>query len=176
MTKTSQPRFISPVTIESLAEQIVLDSGMNSADYGSPDITKLAQSLGCTVEEVNFDPDTISAKAQKRADGTYLIQVSKKDGPLRQRFSIAHEVSHIVLHDDDEFVEYRKPLSEYDDPATLYKEVQANMLASALLMPKELVKKVWEETKDIDDLAEIFKVSRSAAYYRLDNLQLLNGD
>lgn len=176
MTQITQPRFISPDTIESLANQIVLDSGMNPSDFGSLDITKLAQSLGCTVEEVNFDPDTISAKAQKRNNGTYLIQVSRKDSPKRQRFSIAHEVSHIVLHDDDEFIEYRKPLSDYDNPADLYKEVQANMLASALLMPRELVKKVWEETKDIDDLAEIFKVSRSAAYYRLDNLQLLNGD
>jgi Zn-dependent peptidase ImmA (M78 family) len=171
-----QPRYISHDTIEELARQIVTDSGMDPMDFGSLDVTKLAQSLGCTVEEVDFDPDTISAKAQKRADGTYLIQVSRKDGPKRQRFSIAHEVSHIVLHDDEEFVEYRKPLSDYDDPAMLYKEVQANMLASALLMPKDLVKKVWEETKDIDDLAEIFKVSRSAAYYRLDNLQLLNGD
>ena len=172
----TKPRYISRDTIESLARQIVSDAGISSNDFGSVDVVKLAQSLGCKVEEVEFDPDNISAKAQKNADGTYLIQVSRKDGALRQRFSIAHEVAHIVLHDDDEFVEYRKPLADYDDPDLLYKEVQANMLASAMLMPKDLVTKVWEDTKDVDDLAEIFKVSRMAAYYRLDNLQLLNGD
>lgn len=169
-------RFISPDTIEELAAQMVSDSGISSHDFNSLDVIQLAQSLGCKVEEVDFDPDTISAKVQKVADGSYLIQVSRRDSAKRQRFSIAHEISHIVLHDDDEFVEWRKPLSDYDDPDMLYKEVQANMLASALLMPKELVKKVWGETKDIDDLAEAFNVSRSAAYYRLDNLRLLNGD
>lgn len=173
---TTATRYISGDTIESLASQIMSDADISTRDFGSIDVIKLADSFGCTVQEVDFDPDTVSAKAQKRSDGTYLIQVSRKDGAKRQRFSIAHEVAHIVLHDDDEFIEYRKPLSDYDDPNLLYKEVQANMLASALLMPKDLVTKVWEQTKDIDDLAEIFKVSRSAAYYRLDNLQLLNGD
>ncbi|HEU5187060.1 MAG TPA: ImmA/IrrE family metallo-endopeptidase [Candidatus Saccharimonadales bacterium] len=175
MTAT-KTRYISRDTIESLAAQIMADTGVNTQDFGSIDVVGLAQSFGCTVQEVEFVPDTISAKAQKQSDGSYLIQVSSKDGARRQRFSIAHEVAHIVLHDDDEFIEYRKPLADYDDPNLLYKEVQANMLASALLMPKNLVTKVWEQTRDIDDLGEIFKVSRSAAYYRLDNLQLLNGD
>lgn len=176
MAAATQPRFISPATIEGLATQIVTDAGISTKDFVPVDVIKIAESLGCTVEEVDFSPDNISAKAQKRPDGTYLIQIARKDGPRRQRFSVAHEVSHIVLHDDDEFVEFRKPLADYDDPNLLYKEVQANMLASALLMPVSLVKKVWEDTKDISDLAEAFKVSGSAAYYRLDNLQLLNGD
>lgn len=97
MPQTST-RYISRDTIESLANQITADAGINTQDFGSIDVIRLAQSFGCTVQEVDFDPDTISAKAQKQNDGAYLIQVSSKDGARRQRFSIAHEVAHIVLH------------------------------------------------------------------------------
>ena len=173
---TVQTRYVSPETIEALAANITIDAGLNGVDVGAVDVIKLAEYFGSTVEEVNFQHDDISAKATKSTDDSYLIQVSSSDGAKRQRFSIAHEIAHIVLHDDDEFIEYRKPLADYDDSNMLYKEVQANMLASALLMPRDLVQRVWANTKDIDDLAEVFNVSRTAAYYRLDNLQLLNGE
>ena len=50
------------------------------------------------------------------------------------------------------------------------------MLSSALLMPKALVERAWKESRDIEDLASIFNVSRSAAYYRVENLGLLSGE
>lgn len=172
----STHRYISPQTIEKIAQDIGTDAKLNESEPGAIDVIKLAQFFGCEVESVQFDQSNISAKIQHKRGGGCLIQVASSDSPKRQRFSIAHEVSHYVLHDDKEFIEYRKALSDYDDPTVLYKEVQANMLASALLMPKQLVIRAWETTKDIDDLAEIFNVSRDSAYYRLDNLGLLSSE
>ncbi len=166
-------RYISPRTIEEIARNIGSDAKLNKDEPGAIDVIQLAQFFNCDVETVEFEPSDISAKIQHKKGGGCLIQVSNSDSPKRQRFSIAHEVSHYILHDGEEFVEYRKPLSDYDNADELYKEVQANMLASALLMPKKLVTTAWENTKDIDDLAEIFNVSKATAYYRLDNLGLL---
>lgn len=169
-------RYISPSTIEDLAKHIRSDAGLNDTEPGAVDVIRLANFLNCRVQTVDFTPDSISAKIERLDGNGCLIQISNSDGPKRQRFSIAHEVSHYILHDDKEFVEYRKPLADYDNASLLYKEVQANMLASALLMPRDLVIKAWEKTRDLDDLAEIFNVSRSTVYYRLDNLGLLNSD
>lgn len=171
----TKPRYISPATIEALSERIRKDAGLNVNEPGAVDVVKLAQTLGCQVQTVVFDPSTISAKIERTNDDTCIIQISSTDGAERQRFSIAHELSHYILHDEGEFIEYRKPLAEYDNPDLLYKEIQANMLASAILMSRELVKRAWDNSKDIDDLADIFNVSKSAVYYRLDNLNLLNG-
>jgi Zn-dependent peptidase ImmA (M78 family) len=166
------PRYIKPAVIERLAQRISEDAKLNEQEPGAVDVIKLANYFDCDVETVDFNPSTISAKIERK-NGKCIIQVAKIDSGNRQRFSIAHEVSHLVLHDEGEFIEYRKPFAEYDNPNMLYKEVQANMLASALLMPKELVIKAWKATKDIDDIAEIFNVSRSSVYFRLENLGLL---
>ena len=167
------PRYIEPEVIERLAQEISKDAKLNDDEPGAVDVIKLASYFECDVETVDFDPPTVSAKIERRDSGRCIIQVAKDDSGNRQRFSIAHEVSHLVLHEDGEFIEYRKRLTDYDDPNLLYKEVQANMLASALLMPKVLVTRAWQATHDIDDIAEIFSVSRSAVYFRLENLGLL---
>lgn len=142
------------------------------------DIYSIAKKLGCKVELVDFDPSSVSARVLRHGEnGSFTIQVARTDSLLRRKFSIAHEIAHIVLHDDgkDEFIEFRKNLIEYD-PEELYKEVQANMLASALLLPKELVRIAWESTRSIDMVAEQFSVSKEAAYNRLSNLRLLEND
>lgn len=175
-TTRKTPRYISPVTFEQIADSISKDAKLNADEPGAIDVVKLAKYFGCEVQTVTFDPTDISAKIHRNKDGGCIIQVASSESPRRQRFSIAHEVSHYVLHDDEEFIEYRKPLSDYDSPDLLFKEVQANMLASALLMPQKLVKRAWESTKDLDDLAEIFNVSKTAVYYRLDNLGLLGSE
>ena len=158
-------RYISPGTIEDLAEKVRKDAGLNDSEPGAVDAVKLAQFFGCEVEEVTFNPQTISARIKRDVDSArYIIQISRDDEPKRQ-------------HDDgkESFIEWRKKLSEYGEN-DLYKEIQANMLSSALLMPRALVERAWKESRDIEDLASIFNVSRSAAYYRVENLGLLSGE
>jgi Zn-dependent peptidase ImmA (M78 family) len=54
------------------------------------------------------------------------------------------------------------------------REVQANQFAAALLMPARMVEEIYQEvTKDIAEIARIFKVSKEAMGYRLDQLGLL---
>jgi Zn-dependent peptidase ImmA (M78 family) len=106
---------------------------------------------------------------------------------VRQRFTIAHEVAHYVLHLEgdgkarlfaDKHVTFRT--DEDASPKRNRENVEANRLGSALLMPKELVlKEIRDRDLDLDDdnainhLARYFWVSSALIAHRLLNLQLL---
>ncbi len=97
----------------------------------------------------------------------YAIVVNKKDPSTRQRFTIAHEIAHFILHKDaigDGIVDdalYRSGLSNKQ-------EIEANKLAAEILMPWNLINKAMDEKiNSIKDLSTIFQVSESAMSIRL---------
>ena len=52
-------------------------------------------------------------------------------------------------------------------------EVEANKFAASFLMPRNLVEKVWQKLKDVDECAHIFSVSIVAMSIRLSELDLV---
>lgn len=106
---------------------------------------------------------------------------------VRQRFTVAHEIAHFILHQKknrrsqlfiDPFVIFRRD----DSSATGNdrQEIEANRFGAALLMPATLVRKeIKRHGLDLDDedalafLAKRFKVSTAAMTYRLNALGLL---
>lgn len=169
-----QPKAYSLESIEKVASDLHKDYANQKSLITIGQLKNLAESVGASVELVVFTPDTVSARVSGK-NGSYKIQISQNEPLPRQKFSLAHEIGHIILHDVDkkEFVEYRKPILDYADPSLLYKETQANAFAAALLIPKEEAINVWDSVRDIDDFAEMFEVSKAAAYNRLANLGLL---
>jgi Zn-dependent peptidase ImmA (M78 family) len=105
---------------------------------------------------------------------------------VRQRFTIAHEIGHYVMHVKnsthsrlfiDRYVAFRDDESSAGND---WQEVEANAFGAALLMPALLVREEIKKRKlDLDDeddlstLAKQFHVSPSAMSYRLVNLGLL---
>src|SRR4051812_26704698 len=75
---------------------------------------------------------------------TWTIKVNRHEHRNRQRFTIAHEIAHFVLHRDvigNELVDdtfYRSGLSER-------REYEANALAAEILMPWPLVRRLMED-------------------------------
>lgn len=135
------------------------------------DVVEVANKLGFSVYWSDFKDD-VSGMVKSSPDEK-SIYVNKLDIPQRQRFTIAHEIGHIVLHHDfgaSEFtqVDYRNANKFYD-----LKEWEANSFASALLMPKNKAIEIWNLVEDVDDFANIFKVSKLAASIRLQNLGLI---
>jgi len=106
---------------------------------------------------------------------------------VRQRFTIAHELAHFLLHVKkklqsqlfiDRHTTYRR--DGFSAGGADYQEVEANQLGAALLMPRNLVRQeVKKYDLDLDDeeaialLAKRFHVSTAAMTNRLTNLQLL---
>lgn len=111
-----------------------------------------------------------------RKEGKSLIGVNSSESPKRQRFTIAHELGHYFLHPTkNAFVDYR------DNKKNIkrgIKEVQANIFAATLLMPKTFLEKDYKEIsqkglleeEDLKFLADKYQVSEDAMKIRLINL------
>ncbi|HTU13037.1 MAG TPA: ImmA/IrrE family metallo-endopeptidase [Allosphingosinicella sp.] len=114
-------------------------------------------------------------------EGVSVIAVNALHHPHRQRFTIAHEMAHHVLHADrlaagvhvDKVILRRDVLATrgVDDL-----EIEANTFASELLMPRELFGQIVGPAIDLNDEARLsaiarrFKVSVAALQYRLASI------
>jgi Zn-dependent peptidase ImmA (M78 family) len=106
---------------------------------------------------------------------------------VRQRFTIAHEIAHFLLHARGDAKEQLfidpKVISRRDDNLSTRderKEVEANKLGAALLIPKGAVQQeIRYRDLDLDDeeaiaiLAKRFQVSTVTMAHRLMNLKIL---
>jgi Zn-dependent peptidase ImmA (M78 family) len=139
-------------------------------------VERIARSLGVKVEFAPFD-DELSGMAFIK-DGVPAIGINSLHRPNRQRFTLAHELAHIVLHPDQlgKAVHVDKGSLRRDrvsaEGSDLL-EIQANVFAAELLMPEELLSAVLDEKFDLEDpqvletLANKFRVSLTALQHRL---------
>jgi Zn-dependent peptidase ImmA (M78 family)/transcriptional regulator with XRE-family HTH domain len=109
-------------------------------------------------------------------DGFRLALVSNRKSWTRQRFTLAHEVGHILAGDAQELqVDLNVLSSDTERKGT---EIRANAFAAELLMPAELVRSTL--ARNVDDkqfakLVGILGVSPSALALRCFNLGLIDG-
>lgn len=103
--------------------------------------------------------------------GRWVIVVNANDTWGRQRFSLAHELKHVIDAPDDRVL-YR---NRTHAPALTQQERAADYFAACLLMPKTLLKRaVFEEgLRDEYQLARRCQVSVAAMRVRLRELNLL---
>lgn len=142
-------------------------------DSAPVDLDGMAAALGLEVVHHPSLPDDVSGKIE-RAGGGYRITVNARHSATRQRFTLAHEIAHYVLHRDligDGIVDnamYRSTRlsSEF--------ETQANRFAADILMPAALLRRVYrkEGVRDLVTLMERFGVSEQAMRIRLNSLRL----
>lgn len=137
------------------------------------DLGALADALGLPVSyEKSIGPSIAGMlKRDPISPSGFKIIVNANDAPRRQRFTVAHEIAHYILHRDlieegvvDDAL-YRSKLS--DDL-----ERQADRFAAQLLLPANAVKKSYKETKALGPLADKFQVSDAALRIRLKELGL----
>ncbi|MDR2008538.1 MAG: ImmA/IrrE family metallo-endopeptidase [Alphaproteobacteria bacterium] len=111
-----------------------------------------------------------------------VIYVNRSHPKTRQRFTIAHELGHFILHPANERMD-RKQVYSYIDKTQWKKEREANAFAAMLLMPKARILELYNENKEkilADEynftkrLKDEFNVSIETLSYRLRNLGLVN--
>jgi len=148
------------------------------------DVEKLAERLGAKVA-MEPAPDELSGfLLRDPRKNVVIIGVNANHHENRQRFTIAHECGHLLLHEGDE-LHVDKQGSGYqvnlrDGESSSGKnvdEMEANLFAAELLMPvgfldADLAKKVPLNVDDdkIIELAEKYKVSVQALALRLKYL------
>jgi Zn-dependent peptidase ImmA (M78 family) len=149
-------------------------------------IEGLAEAHGAQIARHKFEgPESGFAM---RDGNRWIIGVNIQTSRRRQRFTIAHELGHLLLHKGrlltvDQAVLRVDMRNDVSSMATDIQEIQANTFAATLLMPEEvvlesataLVRKDSAITRDdlIAKLARIFDVSAEAMSYRLINLAIL---
>ncbi|EKE21250.1 MAG: hypothetical protein ACD_7C00302G0004 [uncultured bacterium] len=128
-----------------------------------------------------------SGSVKKDLDKKYTIRVSPFDYDLRKRFTIAHELGHILLNHPfpADFGIIKDPTENIigRPDGTFVKssieEKEANSFAAELLMPETLIKEKFpepliESLENVDTIAKVdFKVSRAAMLVRLSSLDYL---
>jgi len=163
--------------VTALTKEDLIKSAEEYGRYGnSVDVVKLANRFGIKVYEYPFG-DGVSGAVRKKENGEVSIYISDQDSVARQRFSVAHELAHAVLHKD--LVDSHKIIKRSKNDFSS-KELEANKLAEEILMPEKSISRFIKEEKleknaqidssIIQKIAESFKVSTMVAIIRLRNL------
>ncbi len=142
-------------------------------------VDAIARQLGAQVTYNDFKNE-ISGLLLRR-EGSIVIGVASEQPPARQRFTIAHELGHLVMHEGEELhvdadfrVNFRSGESSRAENVA---EIEANAFAAELLMPAEFLRRDVggvdidvENSDQVDELARNYQVSSQAMMFRLMNL------
>lgn len=142
-------------------------------------IRGLCNELGVQVHSAFLDSE-ISGMLERKGNGKYKITVNASDRATRQRFTIAHELGHYILHrsligdgvDDDRAYRSTNKGKYHNTNIGPRQETEANKFAADVLMPWALVKRHREAYAGptdqlVTELASRFQVSRQAMEIRL---------
>lgn len=147
-------------------------------DGSIKDLQYILEQNGILVTGFSTNEDKIDAFSQRtivNSSDVFLIAVALGDRPeCRLRFDMAHELGHIVLHPWSEDIE---TLSKEEFKA---RERQANMFASAFLLPREsFTKDISQYPTDLKFylfLKKKWKVSIQAMMYRARQLNIISAN
>ena len=136
-------------------------------------VAGIARALGIEVKAATLKP-RISGQIgpSDSSPSGYRIRINRHEAKVRQRFTIAHEIAHYLLHRDqigdgiEDTILYRSTLSDR-------REAEANRLAADLIMPEKSVvadlralgTHITPEVATV--LAEKYDVSEAAMKIRL---------
>jgi Zn-dependent peptidase ImmA (M78 family) len=142
-------------------------------------VEKLAGLLNAEVVLQPFSGE-VSGIVHRNKDGTAVIGVNSSHPAQRQRFTIAHEIGHLLLHVDENLhVDKNFPIglrSGVSGKSVDEKEIEANQFAASLLMPSDFIAHDLRPLigKDvliaIKKLAKKYGVSEQAMSIRLSTL------
>jgi len=168
---------------ESVAQELLSEQGFQT-QLPVP-VEEIASRLGVVIHWQRFGADDVSGLLLREPGQAAVIGVNADNAKSRQRFTIAHELGHYLLHEGKRLVLDRSVRVNFRDSAsslaTDVEEMQANAFAAGLLMPADAVTaelerivqgKACSDDELVDRLARTCQVSRSAMEFRLINLGL----
>lgn len=115
-------------------------------------------------------------------DNRRICALNSSDSPRRRRFTLAHEIGHLVLHPPkpQHFDLKARSSQSIGNPR---EETEANQFAASLLMPEQDIRSrvppggfdpFWDDWEsEVKKLSDLFNVSQEAMSIRLQSLGLL---
>ena len=172
--------------INNLVNNLLIQNKITSAPVP---VDEIAEKLGATIIYEPNDDDLSGFLFRDK--NRIVLGVNTNHSLVRQRFTIGHEIGHLLLHSQENFhidksyegfnrrtvknkFERNKDSSTGEDKI----EREANQFAAQLLMPTEFIQKDMLKLGRIDllhdvkleKLASDYGVSLQALMYRLNNL------
>jgi Zn-dependent peptidase ImmA (M78 family) len=142
-------------------------------------VDEIVRALGAQLRYVPYEGELSGMLYQEK--NSPLIAINSLHHPNRQRFTIAHECGHMLLHGDQEMfidrgsIKYNRDAKSAE--GTNNKEIEANRFAAELLMPRKFLEKDLanmaldvEDESTINELAKKYKVSLQALAWRINRL------
>lgn len=159
-------------------------------------IDKIRENYGYEIEldyGKNISADNISmlpffvensGMVEKNGEKGFKIILSPYEGESRKRFTISHEIGHIVLGHLNSFPigdKIEEPRNNFLARSVVFdknstEEIEANDFAAELLMPEFLIEEYFQNAKkisikDIELASTRFSVSKAAMMVRLNYLE-----
>lgn len=162
----------SASTIANIARSIAKQVGFEPGG----DLNEVVRRLGGKISHVDLMGNNSTDSGSIEVHGSsFEIRLAIATGPLRDRFTIAHELGHFVLH----YLYRKQKLDENLNTLVAQRfgsnqaEKEANWFAAAFLMPAEdYIREHANCAGDHTALSRIFKVSRRASEIRAAALKL----
>ncbi len=127
-------------------------------------LTELLENNGIIVISFDFGTERVDSRTILTKDKQPIIVINKLHLADRQRFSLAYELGHLIMHVNTQ-PSFDRDISH-----------EANMFAAGFLMPENEIKKDFEKGITIPLLGELkrkWKVSMQALLYRSADLGFL---
>lgn len=152
--------------VRRLANRYQAEAGIDRPPIPADLITQADDKLSIEIRQV---PLKAHHGAVWRLSDCWLVQLNSNDTPARQRFTLYHEIFHILAHSKANPV-FKKSLCSRDGS---FNELLADHFSAGVLVPGKWVKKIWPEVKDINQMMAIFDVPRPVVWFALKHLRLI---
>ena len=166
-----EPTWLPKARIQALAEEFAEKIGFSPGRSLREFVEKLNGKIQYYGEE-DLDRDRRGGSLIVEKSG-FVIKLSNFTGILRDRFTIAHELGHFVLHAHCGAkapleADRHMPSTPSDDQERA--EWEANWFAGAFLMPTKEVLRLKSQTLSVTQMASHFQVSPKAMEVRLKQI------
>lgn len=168
----AEPSLLSKAQISALAESVAEQLNFEPCSEWGTVLARLGGKL--EVEDTLLQDPEESGSLYVDGPASFRIVVPSHTSPSRDRFTIAHELGHLIVH----YLWRRKQGVDVGKMMALRKdsdrvEWEANWFAAAFLMPAASFTQLFSETDgDVSALASAYCVSQAAADVRARSLGL----
>ena len=165
---------LSKAQVYTFAESIAKQLSFSAGD----DIRALIERMGgrVQIEDTLLSDPEYTGSLYVEEPSKFRIVVPSHTSPERDRFTIAHELGHYILH----YLWAKKKNPQFPDRVMAFRrgsdriEWEANWFAAAFLMPESAFKAAYKDYDgDIRMIADHFRVSVAAAEVRAKGLGLI---
>lgn len=182
-TSTHRPLPRLDISIMDLKEAEVEEQAnfirktFNLGHYPAVTLSKILEDY-FGVKFIQFDLYQDSSAASTKCDLGACMLINSRDTPWRQKFSVAHELFHILTWNESLF---RK--KKNDEKFHHHNEQMAHAFAAGLLMPEESIREEIRHVpflkkcpiSDLMAIARKYEVSLQAFLFRLKKLKFITG-